>query len=375
MKVNKTNKHNQTYAILHTEWSSGWGGQEQRIILECLKMMELGHSVVIACQPDSGILAAARREGIPTEEVIIRGGWDVIAVFDICKLIRKHGITIVNTHSGKDTWVGGLAAKLSRVGFFRTRHLSIRTSKNPFNFIHRLADGIITTGEAIRNELISYNGIAPDRIVSIATGVNVKRFNPETAVKDPGLREELGLAPDCKIVTMVAVLRSMKRHDLLTEAAALIRQTCPSTRFLIVGDGPCYDQVKQLVHERGLSDMLIFTGHRTDIPAIFAISDVVVLTSDRNEGVPQSLSQAMAMARPVIASPIGSIPELIKDGVTGLLAETGSGASFAEHILQLLNDDNLRINLGIAARKHILENYTDDAMAKATVSFYNRMTG
>ncbi|MDD5284861.1 MAG: glycosyltransferase [Desulfuromonadaceae bacterium] len=358
------------FRILHTEWSSGWGGQEQRIILECRKMMALGHFVIIACQPGSGILAAARREGIPAEEVIIRGGWDLAAVMNIRRLIRKHDITIVNTHSGKDTWVGGIAAKLAGAGFFRTRHLSLRVSNSPLNFIHRLADGIITTGEAIREELISHNRVAPDRVVSIATGVNVDRFNPETVEKNSRLAEELGVPPDCRVVTMVAVLRSMKRHDLLVEAAVQVRALCPSVRFLVVGDGPCREQTERLVRERALADIFVFTGHRSDIPAIFALSDVVVLTSDRNEGVPQSLSQAMAMARPVVASPIGSIPELVRDGVTGLLADPGSAASFAEQIVRLLNNDGLRLTLGLAARKHIVGHYTDDAMALATASFY-----
>jgi glycosyltransferase involved in cell wall biosynthesis len=169
---------------------------------------------------------------------------------------------------------------------------------------------------------------------------------------------------------MVAVLRSMKRHDLLVEAAALVRAACPSVRFLVVGDGPCRERTEKLVHERGLAGVFIFTGHRTDIPAILALSDVVVLTSDRNEGVPQSLSQAMAMARPVVAAPIGSIPELVVDGTTGLLAETGNAHSFALRIMQLLGNDQLCLALGAAARDHILKGYTDNIMAQKTLEFY-----
>ena len=363
------------FNILHTEWSSGWGGQEQRIVLECRKMIDLGHTVILACQPGSGILTKACEQDIPVEEVAIKSGWDLRAIFELCRLIRKYSINIVNTHSGKDTWVGGLAAKLCGVKFIRTRHLSIPLSNSPFNFIHRLADGTITTGIAIRDTMIATNGILPDRVVSIATGVDMERFNPETVTKSDALMQELGIRRDCPVITMVAVLRSMKRHDILLNAAKLVLSKIPNAQFLVVGDGPGRETTRKLAQELGIENNVIFCGHRADVPDILALSDIVVLTSDRFEGVPQSLSQAMAMARPVVASPIGSIPELIEDGITGLFAETGISESFAEKILQLIEDESLRKKMGLAARRHILEHYTDDIMVRTTTEFYNRISG
>lgn len=363
------------FRILHTEWSSGWGGQEQRIVQECRKMIELGHTVILACQPGSGILAKAREQGVPVEEVTIRAGWDLKAIMKLCRVIRKHRIGIVNTHSGKDTWVGGVAAKLCGARFFRTRHLSIPLSSSPFNFIHHLADGTITTGVAIRDAMIATNGIPPDRIVSIATGVNTERFNPDAVTKSDALMLELGLRRDDPVITMVAVLRSMKRHDILLNAAKRVLSEIPNVQFLVVGDGPMRENLQNLTRELDIENNVIFCGHRADVPHILALSDIVVLTSDRFEGVPQSLSQAMAMARPVVASPIGSIPELIEDGATGLFAETGRPESFADRMLRLLGDEQLRTRLGAAARRHILEHYTEDIMARTTTEFYTRMGG
>lgn len=359
------------FNILHTEWSFGWGGQEQRIILECCKMMALGHSCLIACQPGSGILIKAREYDIPVEEVVIRGSYDLRAVRDLYRLIKKHRINIVNTHSGKDTWVGSFAARLAGVDLLvRTRHLSVPISTSVFNFVHRMADGIITTGESIRQELITRNRIPSDKVLSIATGVSVQRFDPASA-DSSAFRTEFGIPVGVPIVTMVAVLRRMKRHDLLLAAARLVLQSNPEARFLIVGDGPIHDVVRDQISEMGLGDRVIMTGYRQDIQNVLALSDVVVLTSDRFEGVPQSLSQAMVMSLPVIASPIGSIPELIMDGKTGLLANTGSAESFAEKITLLLDDHRLRTQLGTAARQHILEGYTDEVMISKTVEFYD----
>lgn len=361
------------FSILHTEWSDGWGGQEQRIILECLKVRALGHQVVIACQPGSGILAKARENGIQVEELVIRGQFDLRAIRDICRLVRKYQVTVLNTHSGKDTWVGSLAAKLAGVPLLiRTRHLSLPISTNPLNFVHRLADGVVTTGESIRNEMIRVNGISPDRIISIATGVSLDRFDPLTA-NGAGVRRELGIGDQCQVVTMVAVLRGMKRHDLLVSAAVALREKLPDVVYLLVGDGPGNDSIRALVHDAGLEDNFIFTGYRSDVPDILAASDVVVLTSDRNEGVPQSISQAMAMERAVVAAPVGSIAELVRDGETGLLAETGNAQSFAAQIETLLVDEQLRTRLGKAARQHVLANYTDTIMAEKTIAFYQHL--
>jgi glycosyltransferase involved in cell wall biosynthesis len=361
------------YTVLHTEWSSGWGGQEQRIILESRKMIELGHRVIIACQPGSGIMAKALETGIPVEEVRIRGSFDLRAVLDLYRLIRRERITVVNTHSGKDSWVGGFAAKLAGAPLLiRTRHLSVPVSTNPLNIVYRLPDGIITTGIAIKDTMIATNRIPPGKIISIATGVSLDRFDREQ-VDGSRLKQQLGLPDDCLVVTMVAVLRSMKRHDLLVKAAGLLRERFPTVRYLLVGEGPGRAGIEKLIEEEGLADRIILTGYRGDIPEILSLSDLVVLTSDRFEGVPQSLSQAMAMARPVVASPVGGIGELVLDGVTGLHAETGSAESYADAIGTLLADAGLRKKLGEAAHEHVIKNYTDTVMINSTVSFYEKL--
>jgi glycosyltransferase involved in cell wall biosynthesis len=338
-------------------------------------MRELGHRVFIACQPGSGILKVAREQGIPVEEVVIRGSFDLRAIRRLRRLIRTHGIDVVHTHSGKDSWVGGFAAKWAGARLLvRSRHLSVAISKNPLNFVYRMTDGVITTGEAIRDTMIADNGMDPDRIVSIATGVSLDRFDPDR-VRGEAVRAEFGIPPDAIVVTMVAVLRSMKRHDVFLGAAAQLRKDFPGIRFLIVGDGPGRASIEELIRSSGLTRDCILTGHRLDIPEILAATDIFVLTSDRFEGVPQSISQAMAMRRPVVASPIGSIPELIRTEQTGLLATTGDPESFAKEISRLICDPALRERLGAAARRHVLAGYTDDIMAARTVEFYRHLLG
>lgn len=359
------------FSILHTEWSKSWGGQVQRIVLECSKMKAMGHHMVIACQPGSPLADNARKKGIQVEEVSIRGQFDVRAITDIYHIIKKYRITVVNTHSSRDNWVGSMAAKLAGVPLLvRTRHHPVPISNNPLNFIHKLADGFIATGEAVRSGLVTDNSFAADRVISIPTGVSLERFSPR--IDALAVKREFGFEPAVRIVTIVSRLGKTKRHDLFVEAARMILSEIAGVKFLIVGDGMMEEPIKQKIGELNLSKDVLMTGFRADVPEIMAASDVVVLTSD-SEGVPQVLTQAMTMQRPVVAAPIGAIPDLIKDGVTGLFAEAGNARSFADKILMLLRDENLSHKIGSAGRQYVLDNFTDDIMAEKTVAFYRRL--
>ena len=128
--------------VLHTEWSEAWGGQEIRIIGEMIAMREQGVEVFLACREHATIHQIALENLIPVFVLPFRGNADLGTLFALKKLVKKYQIDIINTHSGKDTWVGGLAAKLSGIKFIRTRHLSNRINPSRLNFINELADFI-----------------------------------------------------------------------------------------------------------------------------------------------------------------------------------------------------------------------------------------
>jgi glycosyltransferase involved in cell wall biosynthesis len=371
--MNNDSRNRRTFNILHTEWSpDGWGGQERRIIQECLRVREMGHKVVIACQPGSALLENATRHGIPVEEVVMRRVIDPKAVWKLYRAIKKHNIDVVSTHSSKDSWSGGIAAKLANVELLvRTRHVANRISQSPFNFVYRMPDGFVTTGEAVREAMIADNGVAADKIVSIATGVSLERFDPARPV-NPELRRELGIPEGAPVVTMVALLRREKRHDVLVACAAIVKEEFPQARFLVVGDGAAKGRIEALVREAGLEQQVILTGYRNDVPELLAISDIALLTSQM-EGVPQGITQAMAMGLPVVAAPVGGLAELVLEGKTGIRAQSGDPASYARALVTLLRDEPLRRKLGEAAREYVMERYTEEMMARRTLEFYNRL--
>ncbi|MFH1091883.1 MAG: glycosyltransferase [Pseudomonadota bacterium] len=276
--------------VLHTEWSDGLGGQEMRILLEAKTIAALGHQVTILSRPGCRIVDQARETGLRVIETPMRESYDLPALFRLVMLFRRERFNVINTHSSVDSWLASAAAKLTRAPVLvRTRHLSVPVSDHFLNFVYRWPDGIVVTAEATRRRLIEVNRIDPERIATIPTGVDLNRFHPDL---DPGdIRARLGLAPGLRVATMVAVLRSWKRHEVFLEAAAELAANRPELRFLVVGEGPRRPHIEEKIRELNLGQKVIMTGHRLDIPEILAISDVTALTSESSEGVPQSVLQ------------------------------------------------------------------------------------
>jgi len=216
--------------VLHTEWSNGWGGQEIRIINEMIAVREEGVDVFLACRDDTVIKKKALENNIKVFTLPFKGNSDFKTLLSLNKIIKDYSIDIVNTHSGKDTWVGGLAAKLAGIKFIRTRHLSNRISPARTNFINELADYIITTGESVRTDMIKYNRIHPHKIQSIPTGIDSSIFNPDK-YDIAECRKQFNLRDDDIVIGILAVLRQFKRHDLFLQMAKTIIKKYSNKRF------------------------------------------------------------------------------------------------------------------------------------------------
>jgi glycosyltransferase involved in cell wall biosynthesis len=351
-----------TWSIVHTEWSDGFGGQEHRILLECGEMIRRGHRAAVVCRPEAEILRKAGEAGIPVHPMPIRSSFDPAAVAGMVRLFRREEF---------DSWVASMAAKVAGVPLLvRTRHISVPVRRGWYNFIYRWPDGYVTTGEMIREHLIAV-GISPDRVVSIPTGVDVGRFSPD--VSGDAVRAEFGVGRGEPLVSVIGVLRSWKRHDLFLDAVRLLRERGSPVRALFVGDGPMRERIAGEIAGKELANVVRMTGYRQDIPEIVAASDVIVLPSDRFEGVPQVILQSLAMGRAVVASPIGGIPEVVHHEKTGLLCPAGDASSFADAIARLLAEPELRRRLGAAGREFVLSRYSSTAMCERTEGFYRRL--
>lgn len=318
------------FRILHTEWSDGWGGQEIRVVAESVALRARGHTVAIACQPDSQILQRAAAEGLETIPVRFRKGLDPAGISQCLRAIRTRSIDLVHTHSSPDAWTGGIAARLAGIPVVRSRHLStpVKSSWTTRLVYGRLADRVIASGQAVRDHLIQAGGLDPGCIVSIPAGVDLHRFAPRTDGVE--VRRELDLADTDFVVGIVAVLRSWKGHTYLIDAMRLLSDRDVPVKLVIAGAGPQEEALRRKIAQMGMEGRVLMLGHREDVPRLIAAMDCVALPAIKNEATSQALPQALAMKVPVVATAVGGLPEVVLHQQTGLLVPPGDAGALCE---------------------------------------------
>jgi glycosyltransferase involved in cell wall biosynthesis len=320
-------------------------------------------------EPGEGNYLALRGTGLRSLHVIaalgreIRVWQDLTTLVKLTRLLRRVRPHIVHTHTAKGGTLGRLAARLARVpivvhtyhghvfrGYFspaRTR-LFVAIER----WLARRTDRILTVSEAVRDDLLALGIGTPRQHTVVPLGLDLERF-VECDRHRGALRDELGLTRDAPLVAIVARLVPIKAHEVFLEAAARVARQVEASRFLVIGDGERGPELRALAARLGLGDRVQFLGWRADIDRIYADVDVVVLTS-RNEGSPVSLIEAMAAARPVVATRVGGVPGLVEDGVTGCLLEPGDVEGLAAAIGDLLGDPERRRAMGMAGRKRVV---------------------
>jgi glycosyltransferase involved in cell wall biosynthesis len=350
--------------ILHTEESDGWGGQEIRILSEMLGMKGRGYDVLLATPDDTSIFRRAREAGIETYAVPMAKGDFFKAVFMLAGIMRDRKVGIVNTHSSRDSWIGAVAGRMAAVKVLRTRHISSKLNKNPLTRLvyGPLCDSIMTTGEFIKEQIVRELKIDPRKIRSIPTGIDIDRFSSGDGAR---VRDELGIGKNDAVLGTAAAIRSWKGHEYLLEAMPLITKEFPDVKLILAGDGPIMYLIQKRISELGLKKSVFLLGHREDVPAVINAFDISVLASYASEGIPQFVLQSMAAGKPVIGTAVGGIPEVVKDGVNGIIVPPRDSEAIARAVKTLLSDPDKARRMGragyeMAARGHTLERMLDD---------------
>jgi len=337
--------------ILHTESSLGWGGQEIRVLTEARGVARRGHHVAIAAPAQSRIYAAAPDYGIerielPIARKSLRG----------LSALRSHlaatPYDVLNTHSSTDSWLAAVAMRMLRDPpvLVRTRHVSVPVPNDPgTRWLYRKATArVVTTGEALRLQLVRDNGLDPARVESIPTGIDASAY---AALPQDEARRLVGLPLDVPIVGIVATLRSWKGHRHLVDALAKVSN--PHTMLAIVGDGPQREALERHVDAQGLVGRVRFAGQQRDVAPWLGALDVFALPSTANEGVPQALLQAMLAGVPCVTTAAGAIPEIARDGETALVVPPADPAAIASAIDRIFADRALGARLASAARTYV----------------------
>jgi len=354
--------------ILHTEASSGWGGQEIRILTEALGMRERGHEILFATAEGAKLAEKARVEGFKVYEIPLQLKKGFRSLQNLVKIIRKHQIDIVNTHSSADAWLGGIAGKLTGTSVIRTRHLSnpIKKGLNSLVLYNFLANYTATTCDEVARRIRQQARLTENRCQSIPTGVNPDLCQADQQDREK-FRTEHGIQENDLVIGTLCVIRSWKGISELLQAAKILKDHS-HIKWLIVGDGTSKEQFMKEAAELGVTDRVIFAGYHSPPYSALAAMDIFALLSTRSEGVSQATLQAAFLQKPLITTDIGGLPEICLEGTTGFGVSCFSPNQVAEKVLLLGTNAELRKEFGSQARNLVMEKYclhhTLDAMEK-----------
>lgn len=292
----------------------------------------------------------------------------------LLQFLHQQRIDIVHAHKfGSNVW-GTLLGRLSRVPVVIAHEQSWASARYSAGgpklrsffdreVVARYADVFFAVSQADRRRMIDVEGVPADRVRVLPNAI------PPPLRSAHDIRAELGIPPTAPIVGTVCQLRPEKGLDLLVEAAAALAPRYPELRVLIVGDGPEGPTLSGLVDRYGLAGKVLMLGTRTDVPDVVSAFDVGVCCS-HFEGTPLSVMEYMGAGKPVVATNVGGLPELIENGVHGLLVDGGSPARLADAVAKLLDEPRLRTEMGSQAQRRQLREFDLGAAVRRVEDLY-----
>jgi L-malate glycosyltransferase len=357
------------------------GGTETQAVELARRLDPSRYQVTIGCLRKEGpLLEKLEGSGIPIVHIDLGGGIDspagIRAVFRLAQLLRRGKFDILHAHDLWSNMVGTAAAMMARLPVRITSQRDLSHDfwyqtyrRRVLRFFQARSTVVLTNAGAIRDLLVSEKMIPAEKICVIYNGVDLQKL--QQAVPD---RETFfPNSSDKKLVVMVGnMVTDVKGHPTLIAAAKMVVAECPTTQFVLVGDGPRRPAFEAQVRAASLDPYFLFLGRRTDVPQILACCQIAVLPS-LAEGLPNAVLEYMARGLPVVATALGGNLEVIQPNTTGLLVPAQNPGALAEALVKLLRDDQLARSLGSAARSYVEENFSFERLVANTDKLYSKL--
>jgi glycosyltransferase involved in cell wall biosynthesis len=359
--------------ILHVVHSLNVGGAEKLVFDLTRRTDPTRFAVSVACLDEAGTLALPlSAAGYPVEVLGRRPGLDARVALRLRRLIHRHGVDVVHAHQYTPFFYGVTAARSAGVPCIFTEHgrhhpdvrKPRRVAANAV--LARLAETSVAVSEFTRRALIDNDGFPPDRVRVLYNGVDVPDGPPRDRAEARAL---FGLVADGPVVGFCGRLSPEKNVPLLLDAFARVRTDHPGATLVIAGDGPERSALGARVAASGLGPAVRFLGYVSDVPGLMAALDVFALSSV-TEGTSVTLLEAMVAARPAVVTAVGGNPEIVVDGVTGLLVAPDDVPTFAAALSGLLSSPARAAGFGVAGRRRVLENFSFGGMVRGYESLY-----
>lgn len=376
--------------IMHMVSGLGVGDGIQHVLDSIVSCYDKNkYNLTICClSKDNELLQEYQKKEVKVFEINAKSSMSIryflinlIATFKLCKILKKENVKIVTTHEFFSGTIGRIAAILARVSVVLWMvHNQDSWKKQIHIVIDRIlvkfTDKIIVNSIDVKKFNSQLENIDINKHIVIHNGINLNKFSPIS--KNNGFRKKLGINQDAPIITNISRLVLQKGQKYILEAGKIVIEKYPKIKFLLVGDngdfrdGSTKEELLSLTKSLGLSNNVIFVGKRTDIPQILANTDIFVYSS-LWEGFGLAIVEAMAMAKPVIATKVGAVPEVVEHNKTGILVSPSNPQELGNAILELLKDKKKASYMGVMGRRRVEDKFSSQIMTKNLENLYETL--
>jgi glycosyltransferase involved in cell wall biosynthesis len=375
-------KCNILYVIENIEFGGG-----ERVFSQIIRGLDKERFGVFVASNPGGIFEKKLTEvGIKINPVRMTNRYNLGIISRLKKIIKTKDVQIVHSQGGRADFFARIAARIANVPIIISSMAMLvegydvsRSRKGLYVLIDRWTERWVNKftvlSEAMRRSLIERHKIPPENIVKIYNGIEIEEYNPDLKeVKNKKLegKRALGLKNDVPVIGAIGRLVWQKGFEYLIRAAPEVLKKCPEARFLIVGEGPLKNKLILTGEKLNVADRITFTGFRSDIKEILASIDVLAMPS-LLEGLPMVLLEAMAMAKPIVATRIDGITEVLENSKTGLLVPAKNSHALAEAIVGILDDKAKANFFGQNAREAAKEKFSVKKMVEQIELAYEKL--
>jgi len=365
--------------VLHVISALPIGGVENQLCL-ILKHYDRTRVDPIVCSlSDKGEVGREiEAAGIEVISLNKLGHWfDWTIVKDLMRLIRQRDVKVVRTHQYHANLYGRIAAWLCHVPCIVPSVHNVYTRDKKIhrrilnNLLGRISDRVIAVSEAVKDDIMAYDGLASDKISVLYNGMEEDRYSGGDGNR---VRSEFSIPTDAIVIGTVGRLTHQKGQKYLIAAMPMVLKEFPQADLLVVGDGPAFIELKEDVAQRKIDGRVIFTGSRKDVPALLAAMDIFVFPS-LWEGMPNALVEAMAAGKPVIATDIKPNREVLGSENAGLFVPCKDSVELASRIIRLLRNRESALLLGSVAQERALSRFTISGTVGAYTDLFEEVLG
>jgi glycosyltransferase involved in cell wall biosynthesis len=367
--------------VLHLINTLSAGGAELHLLTLCRQLKRQGVETVVAClrehvKDSRSLRVDFENEGIRVVLLEADGRYDLRFVTTLANLVKKEQPTILHTHLPRADFAGAFGRLLcpsvfwiSSVHNIHSKSWSGRWTLPLFNFIWRQPDQLVAISHAVKDWLVKERSLPSDRVTMIHYGIDPERFSQPNA----DLKERWGLNGSVSVGSL-GRLEPRKGHDCLIRAMPTMLECNPNTRLLIGGHDPWgYGKnLQALIDQLRLNSHVTLVGAQNDVPSFFNALNVFAFAS-RAEGFGQVAIEAMAAGKPVVASKIAPITEIVVDGKTGLLVEPDKPEAFADAIGWLFTHPEEAREMGKRGQQRVYSHFYAERMADEIIALYDKV--